>query len=289
MNTLRLIAIEMRPKQWTKNFFVFAALIFDGRLLHPAQFIPTAEMFVAFCLASSAVYFFNDIFDAELDRLNPKKMRRPIASGAISRRCGYFCSIVFAIAGLAIAFSINARCFILLSSYIALNVIYTVRLKHVVILDIMIVAACFAMRAVSGANASDIDMTIWFVLCVMFLSLFLIIGKRRDELFRLSNNELRRGRKVLHFYSLELLDQLMTITASALLMSYTLFVIDPSTREHLAMSLTVPLVLYGVFYYLYAVRIEHRGGSPDEMLWRSKPILATALIYLLYVVFVRNQ
>ena len=289
MNTLRLIAIEMRPKQWTKNLFVFAALLFDGKMFYPDEFFAVSTMFAAFCLSSSAVYFFNDIFDAELDRLNPKKKRRPIASGAISRRLGCFCSISLTIAGLAIALSINELCFFLILSYLALNVVYTVRLKHVVILDIMIVSACFAMRAVSGALAAWIPMTIWFVLCVMFLSLFLIIGKRRDELFRLSKNELERGREVLKFYSLELLDQLMTITAAALLTTYMLFVIDPSTREHLKMALTVPLVIYGVFYYLYAVRIEHRGGAPDEMLRQSKPILATALIYFLCVLFIRNQ
>lgn len=286
---LRAILIEMRPKQWTKNLFVFAALIFDGKFFHPLELRAASTMFLAFCLISSAVYFFNDLHDVELDRLNPKKKHRPIASGAIDRRLAFFVSIVLAASGLAIAFSINPQCFSLALSYIVLNIFYTVRLKNIVILDIMLVAACFAMRALGGALAASIGMTIWFVLCVTFLSLFLIIGKRRDELFQLSSNRIKRGRAVLKFYSLELLDQLMTITASALIMCYTLFVVDRNTRDHFEMSLTVPLVLYGVFYYFYAVRIEHRGGSPDEMLWKERPILFTALIYFAYVIFVRNQ
>ena len=283
------IITEMRPKQWIKNFFVYAALIFDGRLFQYESFISTTEMFIAFCMTSSAVYFFNDIFDIELDRLNPKKKCRPIASGAISRKVGYACAFIFSSIGLYIAARINLNCLIILSVYVVLNVLYTVRLKHVVILDLMIVAACFVLRAVSGALASTISMTVWFVLCVIFLSLFLIIGKRRDELFMLSANELERGRAVLKFYSLELLDQMMTVTASALVMSYSLFAVDPTTRDHFKMALTVPLVLYGVFYYLYAVRIKHRGGAPDEMLWRERPILLTAIIYFVYVIVVRNQ
>ena len=286
---MKNILIEMRPKQWTKNLLVYAALIFDGRLFDGASFIVTTTMFIAFCLTSSAVYFFNDIFDADIDRLNPKKKCRPIASGAISRKLGYTCAFILSSTGLVIAASINVNCLVALIIYVALNVLYTVRLKHVVVLDLMIIAACFVLRAVSGALAATISMTVWFMLCVIFLSLFLIIGKRRDELYRLTANKLEGGRAVLKFYSLELLDQMMTITASALVMSYSLFTVDPGTRDHFEMTLTVPLVIYGVFYYLYAVRIGHRGGSPDEMLWKERPILLTAIIYFLYVIAVRNH
>lgn len=283
------ILIEMRPKQWTKNLLVYAALIFDGRLFDAEIFILTSTMFIAFCLTSSAVYFFNDIFDIEIDRLNPKKKCRPIASGAISRKFGYACALILSSTGLFIAASINVNCLVALIIYVALNVLYTVRLKHVVILDLMIIASCFVLRAVSGALSATISMTVWFMLCVIFLSLFLIIGKRRDELYRLTANKLEGGRAVLKYYSLELLDQMMTITASALVMSYSLFTVDPDTRDHFRMALTVPLVIYGVFYYLYAVRIGHRGGSPDEMLWKERPILLTAIIYFLYVIAVRNH
>ena len=286
---MRNIIIEMRPKQWTKNLLVYAALIFDGRLFDGESFIVTTAVFVAFCLVSSAVYFFNDIFDIELDRLNPKKSRRPIASGTISRRLGYVCAFVLATTGLLISARLNVFCFFVLIAYVLMNVLYTVRLKHIVILDEMIVATCFVLRAVCGAFATLTDMTVWFVLCVIFLSLFLIIGKRRDELFMLSANELERGRDVLKFYSIELLDQMMTETATALLMSYSLFAIDPGTRNHLEMALTVPIVIYGVFYYLYAVRIKHCGGAPDEMLWKERPILLTAIIYFIFVIVIRNQ
>ncbi len=286
---MKYILLEMRPKQWIKNFFVFAALIFDGNLFRAEFFIPTAEMFIAFCLVSSAVYFFNDLFDVEIDRLHQTKKLRPIASGAISRRLACLCSIILAALGLILSAAVNLQCLALTSGYVILNVLYTVRLKHVVILDIMSVAACFGLRAVGGAFASSIQMTEWFMLCVMFLSLLMIIGKRRDELFQLSSNRIERGRKVLKFYSLELLDQLMSITASALVMCYCLFALDPNTRNRVAMTFTVPLVLYGVLYYLYVVRIGHRGGAPDEILWRERPILLTALIYFLFVIVARNQ
>ena len=286
---MRNFLIEMRPKQWIKNLLVYAALIFDGRLFQAESLLPTTLMFIAFCLMSSAVYFVNDIFDIEIDRLNPKKKLRPIASGAISRRDGYiFALILFAI-GIGISARINLECLTVAVVYVAMNLLYTVRLKHVVVLDVMIVAACFGLRAISGALAATIPMTVWFVLCVIFLSLFLIIGKRRDELYRLTENELERGRAVLKFYTLELLDQMMTITATALLMSYSLFAVDPGTRDHLKMALTVPLVIYGVFYYLYAVKVEHRGGAPDEMLWKERPILFTAIIYFVYVIVIRTH
>ncbi len=179
---LKKIFIEMRPKQWTKNAFVYSAVLFNGSLFQPEKFFVTTEIFIAFCLVSSGVYFFNDIFDVEQDRLNPDKCDRPIASGAIDIKSAYFCASILFFISMLLAYQVNFNCFLLLLAYAVINIFYTVKLKHIVIVDVMIIAFGFVARALSGAWAADIFLTEWFILCVMFLSLFLALGKRRHEL-----------------------------------------------------------------------------------------------------------
>ena len=181
-NLLKQILLEMRLKQWTKNLFVYAAILFNGSIFHADKFFPATIIFVAFCLLSSSVYFFNDIFDYESDRLNPEKSNRPIASGALSIRTGYFCAAILFLMSLIFAYQTNLECLLLLFSYAAINFLYTVKLKQVVIVDVMIIAYGFVARALAGAWAAEIFLTEWFILCVMFLSLFLALGKRRYEL-----------------------------------------------------------------------------------------------------------
>ena len=284
----KFILMEMRPHQWTKNLLVYAALLFGGGLFAEGKFSLATLAFGAFCLASSAVYFFNDIVDVEKDRLNPKKCHRPIAAGNISIMQAYLGAITLCLGGLVLAYFVNSNCFFLLVVYIVLNIVYTLRLKHVVIVDVMIVAAGFVLRAVMGVVAVDTGMTVWFLLCVMFLSLFLALGKRRHELVAVEENAIAEGRRVLQHYSLELIDQLMTIVTATLLISYALFTMDVNTRNHESMAYTVPLVLYGMFYYLYVVRVKHGGGAPDEALYKEKPILAVVLVYFVSIIVIRN-
>ena len=179
---LKSIFSEMRPNQWSKNLFVYAAVLFNGSLFQPEKFFVTTEIFIAFCLVSSGVYFFNDIFDIEQDKLNPDKKNRPIASGAIDIKSAYFCAAILFLTSMLLAYQVNFDCFLLLLSYAVLNIFYTVKLKHVVIVDVMILAFGFVARALAGAWATEIFLTEWFILCVMFLSLFLALGKRRHEL-----------------------------------------------------------------------------------------------------------
>ena len=179
---LKQIVLEMRVKQWTKNFFVYAAILFNGALFVSEKFLPTLIIFIAFCFLSSSVYFFNDIFDYESDRLNSEKSCRPIASGAISINQGYFCAAVLFSLAMFFAYLTNFKCFLLLISYAAINFFYTVKLKRLVIVDVMIIAYGFVARTLAGAWAAEINLTKWFILCVMFLSLFLALGKRRYEL-----------------------------------------------------------------------------------------------------------
>ena len=283
---LMSIFSEMRPKQWTKNFFVYAAVLFNGSLFQAEKFFVTTEIFIAFCLVSSGVYFFNDIFDYESDRLNPDKCDRPIASGAISIKSAYFCAAVLSSVALILAYQVNFECFLLLLSYAVINIFYTVKLKKIVIVDVMIIAYGFVARALIGAWAAEIFLTEWFMLCVMFLSLFLALGKRRHELENTKSTG--KGRKVLQSYSLSLIDQMININSAALLMSYALFTMDANTQNKSAMILTIPLVLYGIFYYLYVVQIKGKGGAPDKILYKEKPILLTVLIYVAVIIFSRN-
>ena len=279
---------EMRPQQWTKNLLVYAALLFSGGWFAEENFLLVTLAFVAFCLASSAVYFFNDIADVEKDRLNPEKCHRPIAAGKISLNQAYMYALFLAVISVGLATYINLFCFILLMTYIVMNIFYTLRLKHVVIIDVMIIAAGFVLRAVMGAVAVGMSMTMWFLLCVMFLSLFLALGKRRYELAAVDDNSLTEGRKVLQFYSVELIDQLMTIVTAVLLICYALFTVDSNTKNHESMPYTVPLTLYGLFYYLYVVRVKRGGGAPDEALYKEKPILTVVLLYFASILVIRN-
>lgn len=272
----------MRLKQWTKNFFVYAALLFNGTLFDAEKFLNVTIIFAAFCLLSSSVYFFNDIFDFESDRINPAKKNRPIAAGAISISQGYFFAALLFLASMFLSYNLNFECFCLLISYAVINFFYTVKLKNFMIVDVMIIAYGFVARAMAGAVAAGIFLTEWFILCVMFLSIFLALGKRRHELINVANS----GRKVLKSYSVELIDQMTTITSAAIIVCYALFALN--TPDKSKMIFTIPLVLYGIFYYLYLLRVKNRGGAPDVVLYKEKPILAVVLIYVAAVIFIRN-
>ena len=279
---------EMRPKQWTKNLLVYAALLFGGSLFQEGAFLKTTVAFAAFCLTSSGVYFFNDIYDAPQDRQNPAKCHRPIAAGEIGLRAAYLAATVLFAMGLTLAAWVDNLCLGIIALYIVTNLAYTVRLKHLVIIDVMIVAMGFVLRAVVGVVAAGTGVTMWFLLCVMFLSLFLALGKRRHELLSVENSPKMTGRKVLRFYSKGLIDQLMTIVTAALLICYALFTMDNATQNREAMTMTIPLTLYGVFYYLYVVRVKRSGGAPDEALYKEKPILAVVVLYVAAIVVIRN-
>ncbi len=263
-------------------------MLFGGDFFAEGQLLLASEAFMAFCLVCSGVYFINDIADIEKDRQHPKKCKRPIASGQITLLVAYACVVLLFTGGGYLSYAVNESCFFLLAAYVVMNICYTFRLKHVVIIDVMIIAAGFVMRAVMGAVAIGAEMTMWFLLCVMFLSLFLALGKRRHELEALEDNTISEGRKVLQFYSVDLIDQLMTIVTAALLICYALFTMDANTKNHESMAYTVPLALYGVFYYLYVVRVKRGGGAPDEALYKEKPILIVVLLYFVSIIVIRN-
>lgn len=279
---IKQILKEMRLKQWTKNSFVYAALLFNGSLFNPEKFFIVSIIFIAFCLLSSSVYFFNDIFDYESDRVNPDKKNRPIASGAIPISLGYFIAAILFLAAMFISYSVSFECFCLMLSYAVINIFYTIKLKNIVIIDVMIIAYGFVARAFAGAWASEIYLTEWFILCVMFLSIFLALNKRRHELVSVANSK----RKVLKSYSVGLIDQMITAISASLIICYALFALN--THDKSQMIFTIPIVIYGIFYYLYIVQVKNKGGAPDVALYKEKPILLTVLIYVAAIIFIRN-
>lgn len=280
---LVLLFIQLRPQQWTKNLLVFAALLFSTTALNLATFTRSVLAFALFSFVAGCVYIINDYVDREADRIHPLKSSRPIASGALHPVLALWFGGGLLTAVLVGSFFINPRLTILLLFYFMLNVAYSFKLKQMVIVDIMVIASGFVLRAIAGGLAIYVHLTPWFLLCTMMLSLFLAIGKRRHELFLLQEQK-GAHRKVLDKYSFALLDQLTGIVATATIISYSLFTFTAGRTVYLMW--TIPLVIYGMFRYLYLIHMENKGGSPERMLVGDKPILVTVTLYVLAVLLI---
>jgi 4-hydroxybenzoate polyprenyltransferase len=275
----------MRPRQWTKNLLVFAALIFSIRTATFSMLGLAIAAFVLFCLVSSCVYILNDYVDREADRLHPDKKHRPLASGAVNPRLALAFGICLFAGCLAAAFTVHSMFALVLAVYFAVNVLYSFKLKHVVIVDLLIIASGFVLRAVGGGLAIDVPLTPWFLICTMLLALFLAISKRRHELYLMENSGVSQShRKVLRHYSLDLLNQLNGIVTTATLMSYGLFTFTSGHTVHLMWTLI--FVIYGIFRYLYLIHMEGEGGRPEKVLLEDKHILVTVMLYAFSVAFI---
>lgn len=283
VNTLRELIRELRPKQWTKNLLVFASAMFAGTFLDPVNFLRATVAFIAFSFMSSTIYIINDIVDIEKDRLHPDKCKRPIASGAVSVPLGIITAIVLAGISVAASLFVNIELTGILLVYFVLNLSYSVHLKHVVLIDVMIIAAGFVLRATAGAVAVHEYLTSWFVLCTLLLSLFLALGKRRHEL-ELFKDQPDKRRKVLDHYSVKLLDQLMVIVTGLTIMFYALYAASEDQR----MMWSVPFVIYGVFRYYYLIHMKNAGGKPEEVLLTDKHILFTVILFGIVVVYIKQ-
>jgi 4-hydroxybenzoate polyprenyltransferase len=286
--TARLIAIvrSIRPKQWTKNLLVFAGLVFTYNLLNPDMLSRVLLAFVAFCLLSSAGYLWNDLRDASADRLHPIKSRRPIAAGLVPPWLAAMIALALGVAGLALAFSLGTSFLLVASLYILLTVSYSIWLKHLVLIDVFGISAGFVLRAVGGAVVIGVPVSPWLYVCTVLVSLFLGLGKRRNELELLETGAAGH-RKNLEQYSLELVDQLILIVASVTIMAYSLYTFSAENlpRDH-SMMLTIPLVVYGLFRYLYLVRVKRQGGAPEDLLLTDPGMLGTAITWVALSVFV---
>ncbi|MFC0213938.1 decaprenyl-phosphate phosphoribosyltransferase [Paenibacillus chartarius] len=276
MQTLKLMFKQLRPKQWSKNVLVFAALVFSLGTGQPIQITNVIIAFFLFCFVSGCVYILNDFMDREADRQHPEKRHRPMASGQLKPAFALSVGAVLLIGSLVVAFTMHPLFALLLAVYFGLNVGYSLKLKHVVILDVMILASGFVLRAIGGALVINVRFTPWFLLCVFVLSLFLAIGKRRHELLLLEHSK-GSHRKVLEHYSEPLLDQMSTIVTTCAIISYSLFTFMSGRTIYLMW--TIPFVFYGIFRYLYLIHVLGKGGKPDELLFEDKGILTCVVLF----------
>jgi len=271
--------LSLRPKQWLKNVLVFAALVFSHQLTDARAFAEVVVAFLCFCAASSAVYLLNDLRDRESDRLHPVKRFRPIASGEVPPLHAAGMSLALALAALAVAFGISSYFAGLIAGYMLLNVLYSLYLKHEVIIDVFSISAGFVMRAAGGAVVLAVPISPWLYVCTVVLALFVGFGKRRHELMLLEDSA-GGHRKNLDDYSAPLLDQFIVVTAGATIMAYSLytFVADNLPDNHL-MMITIPFVLYGIFRYLYLVHERQEGGAPEHLILSDRPLLMSVFFW----------
>jgi 4-hydroxybenzoate polyprenyltransferase len=283
----RLIIKTMRPRQWPKNLFVLAGLIFDGQLTNFPSLWVTLMAFVLFCLASSLIYIINDLTDIETDRLHPFKRNRPLASGQLSQRTAIIATIVLFVFTFPIAFYLNVNFGLIITGYFLLMLAYSLWLKHIPIVDVMIIAAGFVLRVAAGVIVIvTTEFSPWLFVATTFLALFIALGKRRAEI-DLLEGAADSHRQVLKGYSLELLDQLLTIVLASTLMTYCLYTFSsPITPGNHVMMLTIPFVIYGLFRYLYLIRMEHIGGAPEEIVLTDLPMQIAVGLWGLTVVII---
>jgi 4-hydroxybenzoate polyprenyltransferase len=277
----RVIALieALRPKQWTKNAVVFAALVFDGRLFQLPDFLTVLMATILFALTSSAGYLINDLKDVDADRQHPKKRLRPIASGRLETQVALAAAVTIYALALPLAFLLSPAFAAVLLTYVVLMFAYNGVLKHWVIVDVFVIAAGFVLRVIAGAVVIGVPISPWLYVCTILLSLFIGFGKRRNELSLLEDNATNHRRN-LDAYSLALLDQFILIVASATVISYSLYTFyAPRTPDSNAMMLTIPFVLYGVFRYLYLVHRKGSGGAPEQVVLEDRPLLLTLVLW----------
>lgn len=278
----------MRPKQWTKNGFVLVGLIFDGRLLELPLALTAILTVVCFCLLSSSVYILNDLIDIDRDRHHPRKRNRPLASGQLDPALAKAAMFVLASVSIVAAGLLDIYVGMTLAAYLILNVAYCVYLKNLVIIDVMMIAVFFVLRVVAGAVAVDVSaFSPWLYICVSLLALFIGFGKRRHEIILLKESA-SGHRTSLKQYNLPFLDQIIGIVTTSGLISYTFYSFEAETAlaDPARMMLTVPLIVYVVFRYLYLIHVEQRGGAPDDLLFADRPLLAAVFLWVLSVVAV---
>jgi len=272
---------SMRPRQWTKNFFVFAAIIFGHRVLDPAAIRNTLAAFCLFCLLSGSVYILNDVADAEKDREHPIKRTRPVAAGRLPKSVGLLAALLIAAGTVALSFTITPAFAAIAIAYLALNLLYSLALKHVVILDVLLVAIFFVLRAAAGAAAISVEISPWLLICTILLALFIALSKRRHELVLLEENASAHRSSLLE-YTPYLLDQMIAVATASTLMAYCLYTVDERTIREFGtnhLMYTIPCVIFGIFRYLYLIHQKGEGGNPDRIILSDRPFFVNLLVW----------
>jgi 4-hydroxybenzoate polyprenyltransferase len=271
---------SLRPRQWTKNLLVFAGLIFTQSLGQPVAVARAFTAFVIFCLLSGGTYLVNDVFDAERDRGHPRKRHRPVASGRVPSGVALATGVALLAGSCLGAFALSRRFGAVALAYALLLSTYSAGLKHVVIVDALMIAAGFVLRALAGVVVLDAEFSHWLLLCTILLALFLTFGKRRHELLTLEATA-PGHRPILSEYSPQLLDQMISVVTASTLMAYALYTVAPETQAKLGpwMPLTIPFVLYGIFRYLYLLYRRDLGGDPSEHLVTDPALLVDVALW----------
>jgi 4-hydroxybenzoate polyprenyltransferase len=272
---------QLRPKQWAKNVFLFAAIVFSGRFTDPDAIVQVLVGFFSFSMLASSGYIFNDYLDREADKKHPKKKFRPIASGALPVPAALVLLCTSLILGTLAALYLSPTFLMIAYIYLATTLSYSFYFKHKVILDVMFLASGFVWRAIAGAVAIEVHVSVWLFLCTAFISLFLGFGKRRAELLQLGADG--GTRKNLAEYSGKMLEQYLSIVTGSTVLCYALYTVLGPTPW---MTLTIPCVLYGIFRYIYLVERFGEGGAPDETLLGDVPMILTGILYIVVAIAV---
>ena len=285
------LLISLRPGQWTKNLFVFAALVFAERLNDQRAVLKAIIAFGVFCVLSSTIYLVNDVLDRQQDRRHPLKAHRPIASGALSPAVALAAAAMMGVTAMMASWAMGWLFFQTAAAYLVLLIAYSAFLKQIVILDVLTIAAGFTLRAAAGAAAIAVPISHWLLVCTTLLALFIALSKRRHELTLLTDTA-GEHRAILGDYTPYLLDQMISVVTASTLIAYAFYTISPETTERFGtdlLSLTILFPLYGIFRYLYLVHRRDKGGSPAELVVNDKPLLVCVALWALSVVVIIYQ
>jgi len=284
---LKALIKELRIHQWIKNGFVLIPLVFDRQLFLVEPFIRTIIGFFLFCFVSSSVYLINDVMDVEADRLHPKKKNRPIASGDLSIPVAVSSAIVLVVGSFIGAFFLSKAFLIILVLYFFINLAYSMKLKHVPLVDVFIIAAGFVLRVGAGVSIIEVErFSPWLYAVTSVFALFFALGKRRGELATVQTNN-NNQRRVLDGYTIPLLDQFITIASATTIISYSLYTFSaPNLPENHTMMLTIPFAIFGIFRYLYLIQVNNEGGAPDELVLSDRPLQITFILFALSVLVI---
>ena len=283
MKILKLFEL-IRPKQWIKNLFLFAPILFAGQLLNLGLLSKNIIAFVAFCGVSSCVYIINDIVDIESDRVHRKKRYRPLASGDITIKTAVVFLVILLILTILLSLTLNLYFGITVFTYFVINILYSFKVKHIVILDVFFVSFGFMLRVAAGAAAISVPVSSWMILTTIFVSLFLAVSKRRAELSQIEQEDIEKQRKVLDHYAIEFTEQMNTIAATGTIICYALYTVSSkaiSTFQTDKLIYTTPFVIYGIFRYLYLIHKKNLGESPTQIVTKDIPIIINTIIWFI--------
>ncbi|MEN8240743.1 MAG: decaprenyl-phosphate phosphoribosyltransferase [Chloroflexota bacterium] len=284
---LRTILKAMRPKQWVKNVLIFAGVVFDRKLSDPTALLATIEAAALFSLLASAVYLVNDISDLESDREHLTKKNRPIASGALPISLAWGVALVLFAVVFYFGYQLSSAFALICAVYAALNLMYSRWFKHMVILDVLILAGFYVIRVVVGLTVISVDrFSPWLYLATIFLALFMGVGKRRAELISAQQSG-SNSRKVLELYTLDYLDQIIMIVLTSTIMTYSLYTFSaPNLPDNYATMLTIPFVIYGVFRYLYLLQVQQHGEAPEDIVLSDRPFQINLVLWAISILLI---